>query len=314
METVCGNNTGGSVRSYSKPGNCLGIYYENVRGLRTKQLKLYENVFSVDYDIIRLTEVWLNDLYCDHDLFPEYYTAVCSDWESVNDTHDGSVLIALSSRVHSYKCHYCLESCDECTWVEIPTSDCPPVFIDYYFPPDTIPDVITNYFCFLENKLDTHNFLVIIVGDFNSPGFDWKCGLPQPNCHSYSKLKGDAIFTSTYILNLTQCLDTDGRSNLLDLIFSNLSDLCITPVDPGLIKPEYFHPPLNIKIHLPAAICTQNYVYSYRNYKSGHYVCSTIFFQLMIGVVCMVPPVLIPLLPASVLLFMVQLSRQFLAS
>jgi hypothetical protein len=56
---------------------------------------------------------------------------------------------------------------------------------NHYFPPDTKPQIIANYFRFLENKLDTHNFRVIIVGDFNTPGFDWKFGLTLPNSHYY---------------------------------------------------------------------------------------------------------------------------------
>jgi hypothetical protein len=40
-----------------------------------------------------------------------------------------------------------------------------------YFPPDTKPENIANYFRFLENELD---FRVIMFGDFNAPGFDWK--------------------------------------------------------------------------------------------------------------------------------------------
>jgi hypothetical protein len=87
------------------------------------------------------------------------------------------------------------------------------------------------------------------------------------------------------------CIHTDGCTNLLDLIFSNLSDLCITPVNPGLIKPEYFHPPLYIKIPLPFVICAQNYIYSYRNYTSGDYtllynIVSTYDWSSVYGTTC----------------------------
>jgi hypothetical protein len=62
----------------------------------------------------------------------------------------GGVLIALSSRVRSYKRRYDLESCDECVWVEIPTSDGLNLIIgNHYFPPDTKPENIANYFRFL---------------------------------------------------------------------------------------------------------------------------------------------------------------------
>jgi hypothetical protein len=94
-----------------------------------------------------------------------------------------------------------------------------------------------------------------MVGDFNTPGFDWTHGLSLPNSHYYSKLREDAIYTSTCLLNLNQCIDTVGSSNPLDLISSKLSDLRITPVDPGIIKPDNYHPPLLVNIYLPFATC-----------------------------------------------------------
>jgi hypothetical protein len=81
-----------------------------------------------------------------------------------------------------------------------------------------------------------------MIGDFNTPGFDWKNGLSLPNSHYYSKLKGDAIYASMCLLTLSQCIDTVGSSNLLDLIFSNMSDLCISRVHPELVKPDNYHP------------------------------------------------------------------------
>jgi hypothetical protein len=180
-----------------------------------------------------LSETWLNDLCYDDNLFPSCYTVFRSDRASVSKTRDGGFLIALSSTVRSYKRRYDSESCDECVWIEIPTSDGLNVLIgNHYFPPDTKHENIANYFRFLENNLDAHNFRVIMVGDFNAPGFDWKIGLSLPNSHHYSKLNGDAIYTSTCLLNLNQGIDTVGSSNLLDLIFSNISDISTTPVDP----------------------------------------------------------------------------------
>jgi hypothetical protein len=50
------NNTGCVARFHNHPGNCFHIYYKKLRNLRTKQLELYENVCSVEYNIICLTE------------------------------------------------------------------------------------------------------------------------------------------------------------------------------------------------------------------------------------------------------------------
>jgi hypothetical protein len=90
-------------------------------------------------------------------------------------------------------------------WVGIPTADGKSILIgNRYFPPDTKPEVITDYFRHLENTLDTNNIRVILLGDFNAPGFNWDSGTPLPKCHYYSKLKGDAIYTSTYLLGQRQ--------------------------------------------------------------------------------------------------------------
>jgi hypothetical protein len=62
-------------------------------------------------------------------------------------------------------------------WVEIPTADGISMVIDnHYFSPDTKPEVMINYFHHLENSLNT-NTRVILLGDFNAPGFNWESGM-----------------------------------------------------------------------------------------------------------------------------------------
>jgi hypothetical protein len=73
------------------------------------------------------------------------------------------------------------------------------------------------------------------------------------------------------LLNLSQCTDITISTNELDLIFSNLIDLRITTVDPGIVKPDNYHPPLIIDIYLFFATCTQNYKYSCSKFVSGDY-------------------------------------------
>jgi hypothetical protein len=88
-----------------------------------------------------------------------------------------------------------------CVWVELVSSYGENLLIgNHYFPPDASPNTVLNHFSFLENKLDTKNYRVILMGDFNTPGFDWECGLPVPNYHYYPKLRGDAIYTFMCLL------------------------------------------------------------------------------------------------------------------
>jgi hypothetical protein len=54
----------------------LDIFYQNVHCLRTKSSEIYDNVYSADFKIIRLTETWLSELFINQNLFPESYTGV----------------------------------------------------------------------------------------------------------------------------------------------------------------------------------------------------------------------------------------------
>jgi hypothetical protein len=58
-------------RSNVGSGYYLDIFYQNVRGLRTKSIEIFNNVCSYDFKIICLTETWLNEPHCSQDVFPE---------------------------------------------------------------------------------------------------------------------------------------------------------------------------------------------------------------------------------------------------
>jgi len=72
----------------------------------------------------------------------------------------------------------------------------------------------------LEKNHGTNNHSIPLMVDVNIPNFDLERGLSLLNCHTYSKLKGDAIHTSACLMGLTQCLVTD---NSLDPVFTNSS-------------------------------------------------------------------------------------------
>jgi hypothetical protein len=272
MAHICDVNTGGFSMSSIQPVNDFDIYYKNIRGLRTKQLELYDDVWSTNLNIICLTETWLKDMCYDNNLFPDGYTVFHSDRVCTNETRGGGVLIALSPRVRSCKRMCDLESLEECVWIEITTYDGLNLLIgNHYFPPDTEHEIIINCYRFLENNLETQNFRVILVGDFNTPRFDWKRGLSQANCHYYSKLKGDAIYTSTCLLDLRKRIDAVGSSCLLDLAFTNFCEIRINFIDAGIIKPDAYHPPFVIGVFLPFDANTSNCEYSYRKFASGDY-------------------------------------------
>jgi hypothetical protein len=101
---------------------------------------------------------------------------------------------------------------------------------NHYFSPDTKPEVVTDYFRHLENCLHTNNFCVILLGDFIAPGFNWESGTPLPECHYYSKLKGDAKYTSKCFLGVRQHVEAVDIINMHDLFFVNVTNIKSVPL------------------------------------------------------------------------------------
>lgn len=85
----------------------------------------------------------------------------------------------------------------------------------------------TEWFCF--------RILMSLVSNRNR-------GLSSPNCHFYTKLKGDLVNSINYFLGLNQHNYADIGSNLLDLVFSNFADLSVDHVEYGLVQPDHFNP------------------------------------------------------------------------
>ncbi|CAH1959366.1 unnamed protein product [Acanthoscelides obtectus] len=57
----------------------LRLYYQNTRGLRTKTEEFYLNVLLEDYDVIAVTESWLNDEIFDGELVDDRYAVLRND-------------------------------------------------------------------------------------------------------------------------------------------------------------------------------------------------------------------------------------------
>ena len=58
------------------------MYYQNVRGLRTKKEAFYTAALNFDYDIIIGTESWLNDTVFDHEVLDNRYRVFRRDRSS----------------------------------------------------------------------------------------------------------------------------------------------------------------------------------------------------------------------------------------
>jgi hypothetical protein len=130
--------------------------------------------------------------------------------------------------------------------------------------------IIKNFFNLLENKLNSQNFRILLLGDFNVPGYDWVTGHFHANTNYYKKLRGEVFQNAACFYWLSQYNLTVQSKNLLDLVFSNYTDIAVSNSYIDLVKPDTFHPSLviDLSIFLPSFALSQRY---YHNYAYGDY-------------------------------------------
>lgn len=98
----------------------VSIYYQNVRGLRTKTEEVLKNILINNYDLIVFTETWLNCNIMSSELLDKRYTVYRKDrlCYRTSKKDGGGVLVAVSKHIPSSR-HLNLESNAEDLWVSI---------------------------------------------------------------------------------------------------------------------------------------------------------------------------------------------------
>ena len=154
------------------------FHYQNTRGLKTKLSNLRLSLEAAFYDVIILTEKWLDDsipssLFCDRK-----YTVYHCDRSSVNSTcsRGGGVLITFSAKLSSL--HIEVSQCSlELLWIQIKLNSHSLFVGGVYLTPNLSPNTDTLDSLFNTIKLIQYRMkdrdLFVLSGDFNQPGLSW---------------------------------------------------------------------------------------------------------------------------------------------
>jgi hypothetical protein len=226
---------------------------------------------------LKLYALLHDDSFCNRNLFPDNYFVSRADRDYTDSklTRGGGVLTAVHSSFSSCKRRYDLELSYECVWLHIPILDAFNLLIgNHYFPLNMDIKVIENYFNLLENKLNSQNFRVVLLGDINVPGYDWVSG----HMHYYTKLRGEVIQNTSCFLELSQYKLTIQSKNLLDLVFANCIDVAASNFYIDLVEPDTFHPSLFIDVSLFLPSYAQSRL-SFSNYAYDDYALLCTFLS-----------------------------------
>jgi hypothetical protein len=221
----------------------IDIYYQNVRGLRSKINDFRLEILENSYPIVALTETWLNSSINNFELFPHHYNVLRCDRDVVQTgkSRGGGVLLAVVDSIKIQRLSD-LETNGDNIWARLKISKHFSIVLALvYFPPNTH---ISAYKLFFE-KLDyfaTKKENIIVLGDFNLNIFGPEYDLSRGN----EICKQLLFFCKLHNLSLkNKVLNVLGKT--LDLVLSNINDLDVKQESNPLVKIDVYHPALLIE-------------------------------------------------------------------
>ncbi|XP_055605590.1 uncharacterized protein LOC129753768 [Uranotaenia lowii] len=267
--------------SFNSPSG-LRLYYQNVRGLKSKIAECFVATSELGYEIYAFTETWLNSSVPSSQLFCSDYNVFRCDRSNANSrrSRGGGVLIAVSTKLSSSIENLNIDSIEN-LWVKISYDNSSFLIGTAYVPPEKSHDgsVIDLHVDALSAARLRHSACnVILLGDFNQSQLIW---IPGQN---NSKVLDPASVINTASASLLDGMTLNGvsqrngirnsQNRTLDLVFSDDSILIspIIEVSDVVVPIEGYHPPLEFEISFPCPIdFVENFDASARDFNRADF-------------------------------------------
>ena len=229
----------------SLSGNDLNCVYQNVRGLNTKTEAFYNSICHSEYDLIGITESWIQDNIFSTKLFDDRYVVFRHDRDlaGLGVSRGGGVILAVKRELKAtpIDLHIIHSNVRK---VDIVGCKLHLNFSTLYFLVIYIPPLLTNNeFMLLFECIETLKFIygnnLVIMGDFNVPNFFNQ---------NINDQKVEILNNFSNLLGIDQFNDVVSEYNsVLDLVFSNVN--CrINREQIPLVNEDRHHPSLNISL------------------------------------------------------------------
>lgn len=242
----------------------LRIYYQNVRGLRTKTNTFFRNLMIADYDIICLTETWLLPGIYDAELFDVRYSIYrCDrDYAYRGEELGGGVLVAVHQRftINGFSPiaieNHVADALTVSLFINKHTSL--HIFCGYFPHCRQHSDALGQFFEVVSDRLvaQPHD-KYLVVGDFNVSQAQWI--LSAEGEHYLDANSSDNLIQLvSSFLSYTDFKQYNNVQNVnnrsLDLIFSD--SLCsVSRCNEPLVPEDDHHPALQVQFQLQNREC-----------------------------------------------------------
>nr|XP_029713615.1 uncharacterized protein LOC115257802 [Aedes albopictus] len=231
------------------------VYYQNVRGLRTKIVKLRLLLTSCDYDVLVFTETWLTKEISSAEISPDYTLFRCDRSELTSEhTRGGGVLIAVKNHLHCEVMQIPNSERLEQTAVCIKSKTRSLYIISVYLPPSTHVDLYATHANAVQNIVSQASDadIVLSLGDFNLPKLCWELdddinGYIPSNISSEKEQFLTETMFATGLRQINSFVSKNG--NLLDLVFVSLPEqMDIFAAPTSLLPVDDHHTPVVLLI------------------------------------------------------------------
>ncbi|XP_052738478.1 uncharacterized protein LOC128198238, partial [Bicyclus anynana] len=235
----------------------LSIYYQNVRGLRTKSHDFLSNILNCDYDIICITESWLNDSFYSSEFFDNRFEVFRCDRDPLasGSARGGGVIVAVRRSLQpSEQSGWRAPPPADEVWVSVPLRARELHIGCTYIPHGNHHQhLLTSFYDRSCDIIHAHtNDVFLIIGDFNVTHAEWYY---DDNTNSMNIKPTNELFTSltSDFMNLSLLSQFSSELNinnrLLDLVFCNETCTVTSCLHP-LVSEDSHHKSLDIEISL----------------------------------------------------------------
>jgi len=146
----------------------LHVFYQNVRGLRTKLIYFRNSVLTLDCDLLFLSETWLNINYSDDELGLVNYNIFRADREYSHEVRGGGVLLAINIKYNCIRIPTEIIVGIDFIFTLLNYNNCKLLLSCVYIPQNTHNYSYTAYCQLVERIISSHCITnILIIGDFN---------------------------------------------------------------------------------------------------------------------------------------------------
>ena len=257
VEHICDSSGAASTTSDI---SCVCL---NARSVVPKRFDLSAYVLTGDFDVVAVTETFLDDSIHDSHIVPPGYVVFRKD----RNRHGGGVLLLIRESLNASLQPDLDDQC-ELLWVSIPTKSSVILFGVFYRCPQAPLSVLEALRSSVSSAV-AQNHPIVLCGDFNLPHINWDTISPSTGAPATSMLC--EMVSDCFLTQLVSA--STRKDSILDLVLTNTPDnIFSVVVCDNLPGTDHDAVRFNVAMVTCPNVTPSRYLYNYQKIDQDHFV------------------------------------------